>query len=65
MRVHISVEKAEYQGMNAVLAETVYLKIPLRTMGTIDPIYCTHLENLSNLPVEFRYLEKLRSGFYL
>lgn len=32
---HIAVEKVGNQGMDAVLAETVYLKISLQTMGAV------------------------------
>jgi len=36
VHAHIAVEKVENQGMGAVLAEMVYLKIRLQTMGAVD-----------------------------
>lgn len=36
VHVRIAVEKVGNQGMGAVLAETVCLRIPLQTMGAVD-----------------------------
>lgn len=36
MCVQTAVEKVGNQGSDAILAEPVYSKIPLQTMGTVD-----------------------------